>query len=152
MLERISGIYNPGLVKTARPVSSGGADFKSVLKARLAGMEPPKGNNVGQAFQPANRQAGKPVPRVRFSAHASARLASREIRLSDADAAGLARGVDMAASKGARDALVLIGDLGLIVNVPNRIVVTAVDTRGDDGRVFTNIDSTVVLPRKGPAL
>ena len=83
--------------------------------------------------------------RLRFSAHAQRRLASRDIRLDGRRLDQLARAADRAAAKGATDSLVLLNDLGLIVNLPSRTVVTALDgDRMRDG-VFTDIDSTVII-------
>jgi len=81
---------------------------------------------------------------VKLSAHAQERLRSRGIALSAEQAASLGGAVDRAAAKGAGRSLVLVDGLALIVSVPNRVVITAVD--GADARdgVFTNIDSAVI--------
>ena len=63
------------------------------------------------------------------------------------DSAGVARleqAVDRAGQKGARDSLVLMDDLALLVNVRNRVVVTAVPQSSAKDNVFTNIDSVVI--------
>ena len=39
----------------------------------------------------------------------------------------------------------LMDDLGLIVNVPSRTVVTAMNAGGMEHGVITNIDSTVII-------
>jgi flagellar operon protein len=52
--------------------------------------------------------------------------------------------VQRAASKGARDALVLMDDLAMVVSVTNRTVVTVVDKDNLKQNVFTNIDSAVI--------
>lgn len=89
-----------------------------------------------------------PPQRLRFSAHAQDRLASRNIQLDETDLDQLARATDQAAAKGARDSLVLLNDLGLIVNIPTRTVVTALDAERMQNGVFTNIDSTVIIRDK----
>lgn len=81
---------------------------------------------------------------VRFSAHATARLASRGIRLDEAQLRKLYEAVDLAAGKGARDALVMVDDVALVVSVVNRTVVTALDRESARAHVFTNIDSAVI--------
>lgn len=81
---------------------------------------------------------------VSFSAHAADRLARRGIRISDADRQRLAAAVQAAGEKGGKDSLVLLGNVALIVNVPNRTVVTAVGPGAPGERVFTNIDSAVI--------
>lgn len=96
----------------------------------------------GQAFQAALQQA---QCRVKFSAHAQARLQSRHIEL---DAEALRRvenAVDRAAEKGSRESLLLMDDVALIVSVRNRTVITAIDKESLKENVFTNIDSAVVL-------
>jgi len=80
-----------------------------------------------------------------WSGHARQRLASRRVQLSSADLARIAEGVDRAAAKGARDSLVLLNELALIVNVRNRTVLTALDSHRLRQGVVTNIDSTVFV-------
>lgn len=52
--------------------------------------------------------------------------------------------VQKAASKGSRDALVLMDDFAMVVSVTNRTVVTVVDKENLKQNVFTNIDSAVI--------
>ncbi|MCH7903130.1 MAG: hypothetical protein IH944_01030 [Armatimonadetes bacterium] len=83
--------------------------------------------------------------RLKVSAHAQTRLESREIKL-DADAwERVLDGVDRAAKKGAKEALVMVDDIALIVSVKNRTVITAVDKARLKENVFTNIDSAVIV-------
>lgn len=82
---------------------------------------------------------------VRFSAHALKRLEERHITLSEADHARIARAVDLARAKGARESLLLMDRLALVVSVPNRTVITAVARNELEDAVFTNIDSAVVI-------
>lgn len=88
---------------------------------------------------------------LRFSAHAQNRLAARDIRLTPEAVGKLSEAVDRAASKGARDALVLMPggsrreDLALVISVTNRTVITAMDGDHIQENVFTNIDSAVVV-------
>ena len=83
--------------------------------------------------------------RLKVSAHAQSRLQSREIKL-DADAwERVMDGVDRAAKKGAKEALVMVDDIALIVSVKNRTVITAVDKARLKENVFTNIDSAVIV-------
>lgn len=58
--------------------------------------------------------------------------------------ARLRHGVDLAAGKGARDAVVLVDDTAFVVSVRNRTVITAVDSAHMRDQVFTNIDSAVI--------
>ena len=58
--------------------------------------------------------------RLKVSAHAQTRLESRDLKL-DADAwERVMQGVDRAAKKGAKESLVLVDDVALIVSIKNR--------------------------------
>ncbi len=82
---------------------------------------------------------------LRFSAHAQRRLASRNLRLNEQQLASIARATDQAAARGARDSLLLLEGLALVVNVPNRTVVTALDPTRMQNGIVTNIDATVFV-------
>lgn len=82
---------------------------------------------------------------VRLSQHATERLRSRGISLSEEDMKQLRGAVDSVAQKGGKESLVLLGDAALVVSVKNRTVVTAMDRQALNGNVFTNIDSAVIL-------
>jgi flagellar operon protein len=68
---------------------------------------------------------------VRFSAHAQQRLDSRAISPhARTTRATTSRGaVDQAAAKGARESLLLMDGVALVVSVPNRTVITALGTQ-----------------------
>ncbi len=82
---------------------------------------------------------------VRFSAHATARLRSRGIQLTDRDQQALEQAVDAAAAKGARDAVLLQEDRAFVVNIPNRVVVTAHTSAEARAHVYTGIDAAVMI-------
>ena len=102
---------------------------------------PPGGQKFATVFQDTLR---KP-PEIRFSAHATQRLAERGIRLTDAELGRIAKATDDAAAKGARESLLLMDRLALVVSVANRTVITALEPDGNQNAVFTNIDSVVVV-------
>lgn len=81
---------------------------------------------------------------VKFSAHALKRMESRNIKLSGEDLSVLNEAVDRAEAKGARESLILMDQLALIVSVKNRTVITAVDGESLRENVFTNIDSAII--------
>jgi flagellar operon protein len=85
--------------------------------------------------------------RVRFSAHALKRMDERGIQLTPGDQVRVTRALDEAAAKGARESVLLMDRLALVVNVPNRTVITAVPHGEAGDSVFTNIDSAVVVGR-----
>ena len=82
---------------------------------------------------------------VRFSAHATARLQSRNIALSNEDVAKINAMTDKAAAKGAKQSLFLLRDVAMVVSVTNRTVITAVDRSSLKDNLFTNIDSAAVI-------
>jgi len=82
---------------------------------------------------------------LKFSAHAKERLGLRNINLSEGDVARLTSGVDKAASKGARQSLLVMDNQAFIVSVTNRTVITALDGSSMKENVFTNIDSAVIV-------
>ncbi|MCC6152263.1 MAG: hypothetical protein IT367_00795 [Candidatus Hydrogenedentes bacterium] len=90
----------------------------------------------------AQLQGGKSV---KFSAHATQRLADRHITLTQHEQANISRAVDKAAAKGARETLLLMDKVAFVVSVPNRTVITAMPQHELTDTVFTNIDSAVVV-------
>ena len=82
---------------------------------------------------------------VKFSKHANLRLQSRNIRLTDEQIQKVQQGVMKASEKGIKESLVLVDQIALVVNVENKTVVTALDSKESKEHVFTNIDGAVVL-------
>ena len=82
---------------------------------------------------------------VAFSKHASERLDSRNIQLTDAQVQRLNQGVEQARGKNINESLVMLDNLAFIVNVKNNTVVTALDRSNESGHVFTNIDGAVIV-------
>jgi flagellar operon protein len=80
---------------------------------------------------------------VRFSNHAQKRLESRDIQLSEENVNRLSGAIDKAEKRGGKNSLVLVDDLAFIVNVRDRLVVTAMDAGHRGEGVFTQIDSVV---------
>lgn len=89
--------------------------------------------------------AGILQDRLKVSGHAQTRLQSRKIELGTAEWDRVMAGVDRAAAKGAKESLVMIDDVALVVSVKNRTVITAVDKAQLKDNVFTNIDSAVIV-------
>lgn len=82
---------------------------------------------------------------LKFSNHAAKRLEQRGIELKGEQLARIQNAIDKAAAKGSKESLILMKDMALIVNVPNRTVVTAMDGSSIQDNVFTQIDSAVVI-------
>jgi flagellar operon protein len=126
---------------------SGGVGRAPVPVARPAGSQ-----TFGQALADASRKANQDQfnaqaaqANVKFSGHAQVRLASRNITLSGDDIAKLGNAITKAAAKGARESLVLMDQTALVVSIPNRTVITAVDKSALKDNIFTNIDSAMIL-------
>jgi flagellar operon protein len=83
--------------------------------------------------------------RLKVSGHAQTRLQSRGIELSQDAWDRVTAGVDRAAAKGAKESLVMVDDVALVVSVRNRTVITAVDKAHLKDNVFTNIDSAMIV-------
>lgn len=100
---------------------------------------------TGQSFESILRQQSQPTKALRMSRHASERLMQRNIKLTNADWSSINQAVDQASIKGIKNSLVIKGDLALLVNVPSKTVMTAVNKDSDQPQVFTNIDGAVVI-------
>lgn len=81
---------------------------------------------------------------LRFSKHALGRLNDRHIELSAGQLERLNDGAKKAGQKGIRESLVMVDQLAFIVNVPNRTVVTAMDSTETEEHIFTNINGAVI--------
>ena len=81
---------------------------------------------------------------IKFSKHASGRLADRNIELSEEQMERLMQGASKAGAKGIKDSLVMIDELAFIVNIPKNTVITAMDQSQADDKIFTNIDGAVI--------
>ena len=82
---------------------------------------------------------------VKFSKHASDRLATRDIVLDDKQIDRLNDGLARAEMKGIKESLMIMDKLAFIVNVPSSTVVTALDSSVSKEQVFTNIDGAVIV-------
>jgi len=120
------GVARQAPADTAAVRPAGAPDFRALLHGVL-------------------RQPGAPdrADAVKLSSHARERLRQRNIVLGDADMQRISAAASRVASKGGRDALVLMDEVGLILDVANRTVVTAIEREKLQENVFTNIDSAV---------
>jgi len=105
-------------------------------------------SRAAEAVQPFDAVLQTTVDRglgLKFSAHAKERLSMRNINLSEGDVARMTDAVNKAASKGARQSLLVMDNQAFIVSVTNRTVITALDGSSMKENVFTNIDSAVIV-------
>jgi flagellar operon protein len=133
----------PAISESKKPSSADG-----VLKGEFdASLE--------NAIQRANLQEGAAVKQeskldqaalgIKFSAHATQRLRERQISFDPETLSRMNDAISKADSKGVQDTLMLTDKAALIVNVPNRTVITAMDRNNLSGNVFTNIDGAVII-------
>lgn len=83
------------------------------------------------------------LEKLKFSSHALKRLESRNIQFSENELTKIQAAVERAEMKGSKDSLVMVDDTALIVNIPNKTVITAMPVNKENENVFTNIDSVV---------
>lgn len=106
---------------------------------------PPAAGESSPVFEKALQREIEKAKELKFSAHAEKRLRERNIVLAREDLAKIDRAVRQAEARGARESLIIYGDLALITSVKNKTVVTAMDGRSAQDHVFTNIDSAVIV-------
>ena len=103
-------------------------------------------NSQGLSFEEIWKQkTGQVSGELRFSKHASNRLADRNLTLSDEQLSRLTEGARKAGEKGIKETLVMVDQLAFIVNVPNNTVITAMDQTQAKDNIFTNIDGAVIV-------
>ena len=132
----MSGTFNPALVPP-------GVSAPAQVGDRTQPVRPSVQTPQGPAFSDVLRDTAGTKP-VTFSKHAVQRLERRNLPVDSTVMQRLQDGVDRAAGKGARDAVVLVDDTAFVVSVANRTVVTAVGKDQMKDHVFTNIDSAVI--------
>ena len=80
---------------------------------------------------------------VTFSAHALTRLEQRNIFVDEQIKAQLGTAIEKIAQKGGRESLIMLDDIAYVVSIPNKKVITALET--SESNVFTNIDSALIV-------
>src|SRR5262249_55308620 len=119
---------------------------KSILLSKISRVDPrgtpvvPNPSKGIEGFDAALEKA-----EVQFSKHAEKRLQTRNIELSPEDKVKLTDAMGSLQKKGAKDSLILMGELAFVVNVPSKTVVTAMTKEQMKEQVFTNIDSTMLV-------
>lgn len=119
---RLLDIVNKGKANATNQTKADGIDFKKTFSEEL------------------NQAKG-----LHFSKHASQRLHSRGIEMSEERLTRLSDAVSKAAVKGSKESLILDDDAAYVVSIPNRTVITAFDRSNLHDGVFTSIDSAIIL-------
>lgn len=77
---------------------------------------------------------------VRLSNHARKRLTARDLHLHNTDYQQISNALTELEEKGSKESLLLYKDMGLIANIHNRTIITAMNMQ--EINTVTNIDST----------
>jgi flagellar operon protein len=106
--------------------------------------------SIGKANQSAGPEEFQKILRqeeskVSMSQHAETRIRSREIPWSPALEKRVMSGIEALEAKGSREALILADDVAFIANIRSKTIVTAMDRTQLKERVFTNINSAVLV-------
>lgn len=125
-IEQLQDQYLRQSNRVSDTVKGQGLSFQEILQQKQAGVS----GNIGN---------------LRFSKHAANRLSDRNIELTTAQMQRLNDGARKAGEKGIQESLVIVDELAFIVNIPNKMVVTAMDQTETTDNVFTNIDGAVIM-------
>lgn len=134
----ISSIY-----RAAQPITLPGDAKTPALENRQEFARLLEGETqIAKPAAPLNPAAEE---RLQLSQHAETRIRSRAIPWNEQLEKRISDGIRVAESKGSREALILADDVAVIANVRSKTVITAMDKSQMKDRVFTNIDSTVLV-------
>lgn len=131
-----------------RQLSSRVEPGRQIQPARMPSRQAGPGKPVtsfDQTLEKAHQHIQEQESSFRLSAHALQRLEERKISLTHQERIDLGQAISRLHDKGARNALVVRSDAAFVVNVPNRTLVTAISQQELQQRVFTQIDSTVLI-------
>lgn len=125
-------------------------DINTIIPVRPLPVSPAQGRpatpkKAKPAFQETLQKELERGLGLKFSAHAEKRLKERNIVLAREDLAKIDQAVRQAEARGARESLIIYGDLALITSIKNKTIVTAMDGKSTADHVFTNIDSAVIV-------
>lgn len=126
-IEQVTGKYLNNKQKNGITVQQSAASFNEIFNQKKA------------------EQSNESTSALKFSKHASQRLASRNINMSDEQLKRLQNATIQANEKGINESLVLVDNLAFIVNVRNNTVITAMDQSETGENVYTNIDGAVII-------
>jgi flagellar operon protein len=113
--------------------------IQDLLQGRIDTPVAPKPTTQGVDFNAVLQD------KLKVSNHAQTRLQSRDLQMDGDQWNRVLNGVEKAAQKGAKESLVMVDDVALVVSVRNRTVITAVGQDQLKENVFTNIDSAVIV-------
>ncbi|WP_353892093.1 TIGR02530 family flagellar biosynthesis protein [Proteinivorax hydrogeniformans] len=82
---------------------------------------------------------------IKVSKHAKNRIQSRDIKIDSKVAKKLDEAMEILQQKGSKDSLLIVNNVAYVVNPQSKTVITAVDEQNLKEKVFTNIDSAMLL-------
>ena len=132
MTDKLQGMHRP--ITTPRPLRGPEVRRAATQKAATA---------PGASFQSVLEDKLQ-APKLKFSAHAEARMRLRNVELGEKQLVKLQDAVDRAKAKGARESLIIMEGNVFVVSVKNDTVITVVDGASARENVFTQIDSAVL--------
>lgn len=123
--------------------------IEKIGPAGIGATGPAGGRPAARAGQPTAAAFGEALQRasedLQLSRHAQKRIERRELGLDRGRLDRLNDAITSAAAKGARNSVVVLDELAVVVDVRQRTVITAMNREeGGRNRVFTNIDSVVI--------
>ncbi|MBS5144889.1 MAG: flagellar biosynthesis protein [Butyricicoccus pullicaecorum] len=124
MIQQVSTVHQQQTELNKLRLAHNDASFQSMLKERIE---------------------QRSSESVRLSRHAQERAQQRGIQMTAGLMQDLQASIDKASAKGARDIVIISPEQAFIVNVPSRLVITAMTTEEMKENVFTNIDGAVIL-------
>jgi flagellar operon protein len=133
----------------ARDIAARIGPSPAVKPGDLRRQQPSTPDGSRDAFADALKQARSSTydaaPDVNLSAHAEKRIAQRGISLTRPERRSLAQAMHKLDAKGSNDALLLRSDAAFVVSVPDRTVITAINQSELEDRIFTQIDSAMLV-------
>lgn len=82
---------------------------------------------------------------IKFSKHAKNRLIDRNMSMTSIDIEKLDKAFEKAEMKGVSDALIMVDKNIYIANIESKTIITALEEKDLNERVFTNIDGAVII-------
>ena len=113
----------------------------------ISPTKPAEKRNIekGTGFDTVFQQELARQSEVKFSKHAIERLQKRNIALTKDELGRINEAVNIAAEKGVKETLIIMGNSAFIANVKNRMIITAATEENLKNNVFTNIDGAVII-------
>lgn len=113
------------------------------IKEREPANQKEKKIESGKNFTDILNKAIKEKNSYTISKHAEQRL--KEVNFSESDMQVIEKGFKIAKDKGAKNSVMLYKDVAIITSIENNTVITAVDKNRAKEKIFTNVDSVVIL-------